>query len=261
MFVIANVISKQALGDWGLETFTAHHLTPSWPDGSLYATVNPCCSCKEMLLLVWLLLSLLFGRCLFFFFFPSTSSFVPVFANTVFYCDGKRLCSSCNTHTHTFSPSISDTVWKAFCNALCEEHCVPVSAFAYWAVQCIPITTGNVTIQCPLHFAETTCEKQVASCYHTTCDGSVSLLSWNFLALPFWMGEEKMDKKSCSFCGIPANLRIVTLRLTLSSYKKIFLPHKDLVNSTESIHKVTNLCVYKEKGTPWLFHANINSFL
>lgn len=69
MFVIANVISKQALGDWGLETFTAHHLTPSWPDGSLYATVNPCCSCKEMLLLVWLLLSLLFGRCLFFFFF------------------------------------------------------------------------------------------------------------------------------------------------------------------------------------------------
>lgn len=196
MFVIANVISKQALGDWGLETFTAHHLTPSWPDGSLYATVNPCCSCKEMLLLVWLLLSLLFGRCLFFFFFsPSTSSFVPVFANTFFYCDGKRLCSSRNTRTNTFSPSISDTVWKAFCNALCEEHCVPVSAFAYWAVQCIPITTGNVTIQCPLHFAETTCEKQVASCYHTTCDGSVSLLSWNFLALPFWMGEEKMDKK------------------------------------------------------------------
>lgn len=29
MFVIANVISKQALGDSGLETFTAHHLTLS----------------------------------------------------------------------------------------------------------------------------------------------------------------------------------------------------------------------------------------
>lgn len=128
------------------------------------------------------------------------------------------------------------TVWKAFCNALCEEHCVPVSAFAYWAVQCIPITTGNVTIQCPLHFAKTTCERQVASCYHTTCDGSVSLLSWNFLALPFWMGEEKMDEKSCSFCGIPANLHLVTLRLTLVALQRIFLPRKDLFSEQCRIH-------------------------
>lgn len=59
MFVIANVISKQALGDWGLETFTAHHLTLSWLDRSLYVTVNPRCSCREMLLLMWLLLSFL----------------------------------------------------------------------------------------------------------------------------------------------------------------------------------------------------------
>lgn len=57
MFVIANVISKQALGDWGLETFTAHHLTLSWLDWSLHVTVNPCCSCTEMLSQMWLLLS------------------------------------------------------------------------------------------------------------------------------------------------------------------------------------------------------------
>ena len=195
MFVIANVISKQALGDWRLETFTAHHLTLSWLDQSFCATVNPCCSWREMLLLVWLLLSFLFC-------FPRTvvcwGFFVCFFVLLLgffcyeqhctcifFYCDGKCLCSSCDTRGNISSPSTSDTVWKAFCNALCEEHCVPVSAFAYWAVQCIPITTGNVTIQCPLHFAKTTCEKQVASCYHTTCDGSVSLLSWTF-----WMGEE-----------------------------------------------------------------------
>lgn len=72
MFVIANVISKQALGDWGLETFTAHHLTLSWLDQSLYATVNPCCSCKEMFLLVWLLLSFLF-------FFSFTPPHTPPF--------------------------------------------------------------------------------------------------------------------------------------------------------------------------------------
>lgn len=189
MFVIANVISKQALGDWGLETFTAHHLTLSWLDRSLYVTVNPRCSCREMLLLMWLLLSFLsYSSPLPF--FLTMSSIVLAFAYTFFYSDSKCLCSSCDTCTNISSPSTSDTAWKAFCNALCEEHCVPVSAFAYWAVQCIPITTGNVTTQCPLHFAETTCEKQVASCYHTTCDGSLSLLSWNFLALPFWMGEE-----------------------------------------------------------------------
>lgn len=67
MFVIANVISKQALGDWGLETFTAHHLTLSWLDRSLYATVNPCCSCKEAFLLVWLLRSFLSSPPPFFF--------------------------------------------------------------------------------------------------------------------------------------------------------------------------------------------------
>lgn len=55
MFVIANVISKQALGDWGLETFTAHHLTLSWPDQSLYVPVNSRCSWREMLSLMWLL--------------------------------------------------------------------------------------------------------------------------------------------------------------------------------------------------------------
>lgn len=71
MFVIANVISRQPLGDWGLETFTAHHLTLSWLDRSLYATVNPCCSCKEMLLLVWLLLNFLS----FFLFFPHSLLF------------------------------------------------------------------------------------------------------------------------------------------------------------------------------------------
>lgn len=196
MFVIANVISKQALGDWGLETFTAHHLTLSWLDWSLHVTVNPCCSCTEMLSQMWLLLSSLSSpspwpppRSLPLFFL-AMRSILPVFAYTFFYCDSKHLCSFCDTCTNISFPSTSDTAWKAFCNALCEEHCVPVSAFAYWAVQCIPITTGNVTTQCPLHFAETTCEKQVASCYHTTCDGSPSLLSWNFLALPFWMGEE-----------------------------------------------------------------------
>lgn len=127
MFVIANVISKQALGDWGLETFTAHRLTLSWLDGSLCAAVNPCWSCKEVLLLIRLQLSLLFGRSLFVPYFFAVSSFVPTFTNTLFYCDGKCLRSSCGTLTNISCPSTSDRLesilqcplWRALCTSKC----------------------------------------------------------------------------------------------------------------------------------------------
>lgn len=70
-----------------------------------------------------------------------------------------------------------------------------------------------------------------------------------------------MDEKSCSFCGIPANLHLVTLRLTLVALRRIFLPCKDLANNTESIHKITNLCICEEKRTLLPFQANVTSFL